>query len=1814
MEGLSLSLLGSFEATLDKQPIRSFRTRLAQAILIYLACQPERQRRETLMALFWPDQPQAAAQQNLRQNLYFLRQTIAEVAARDGAQSVPLILSDRDSLQINPEAAVTVDAKRLGVLLHLIRPEPNELVEAVNLYRGNFLEDFYLSDNTDFEEWANTRRENYRRGILSVLEKLTSLAQADNDLTQAEMYARRQLTIDPLHEVANRQLIEILARAGRRSAALAQFDMYRELLSRDLQVFPGSETLALIAEIKTGEVNATNSRPGTIRGYEILEELGRGAFSTVFRANQTSVSRDVAVKVIASRYADNTDFIRHFESEAQIIAQLEHPHVVPLYDFWREPGNAYLVMRYLRGGSLKTALAKGGWEIDKVADLLDQVASALHAAHISGVIHRDVKPDNILLDENGLAYLSDFGIAQLILPADARKSNEIFAGTPDYISPEQAQFKPVTPLSDQYSLGLVIFECLTGQVPFKATSMHELIQKHLYESVPSVHQFRRDVPAKVNDVIQQAIAKEPAARYPDVVSFARAFRAAANLTSIDATHNEAVLLDVKNPYKGLLAFSEADESVFFGREAFTQQLIERMSDGPFHRFLTLVGPSGSGKSSLTKAGLIPALRRGAIPGSEKWFFIDVVLGERPFEELEAALQRIAVDPPSSLLEQLMADDRGLLRTVRNILPKNEDCELTIIIDQFEELFTQAVDPTITGQFIQSLCTAIDDPQSRLRVIITLRADYYDRPLLYPCFSELMQQRTEIVTPLSPTELTHAIIRPASQVGVKVDSELVAALITDVNKQPGALPLLQYTLSELFERRDGNQLTVAEYHRIGGISGALSRRADAIYNELDTSDQLMTRTLFSRLVRFDEGLEVSRKRTLVSELMSIKWHDDSPANSGDGEFAPPSVNSERTPDVQMRLPQIIDCFGQANLLSFDRDRATRGATVEIAHESLMSAWPRLANWLDIYQAELRSRRILTEATTEWVGSGRNNGYLLRGARLDQLMPLVHSDIALTELERQLMDESLGARESRKQAEEARQQRELITAQALLEAEQQRATEQTLATNRLRQRATLLAIALVIAAIAAVAALGFARESTQNAEIAATHEAQAQRNAALAVTREAEAIASANVAFSRELSMAATNTLNIDPELSTLLALQALERAETKEAIQALHQSLQHMRVLSSFNTEAAGRFGALFAYNPAGDQVATATGSDLLLWELSTGRLIESLPLIEPSDDHYYLAFNEQGNGLAIVSATSEENLVTLQTWKLDDVRAVHSTTLPLTVDDSSIIALSPDWSFLAVSREANIVEVWDLDQLMPTFTVPDLDDIVVDIEFDDEGERLAIALRKGEVSLWATGRVDSPGSKDPVQTIAGDTSSNDSGGLVHIAFAGDSGLVLGYLGQVEIWNLSDPRNPSFTLTDNAKLTRDFAISPDLSLLATAGQDGTSHIWNLHSGQHILTLAQHPSPIDSISFGLTADTLITLDRDGLMRVWDSRPHLLGEMRAYTVDRGVFDIDLSPDGRQMALGNAGGPASIWDVAFGKRLQLLPGEIGGVYRVDYSPDGKLLATVGTDNQIRILDIELGDIRASFSGHGAGLTSGLFPGTLDVAFSPDGKRLATAGADGVAKIWDIATGRELLALTGHTDSLHSLAWSPDGHLLATTSDEDDTSIILWNAQSGDQIRKLEGHPVRAWGLDFSPDGSTLITAGARGVIKAWDVSSGENIYTITDEPDHIGTVTFTPDGEYFITSGEVPLRIRRIQDGEEVLTLADPMIWSTAVSHDGRWLYGADVDGIVRVFAIHQEDAVELAHERLTRWWRTDECERYLYNSECPPPPVKFVSSSEE
>ena len=446
----------------------------------------------------------------------------------------------------------------------------------------------------------------------------------------------------------------------------------------------------------------------------------------------------------------------------------------------------------------------------------------------------------------------------------------------------------------------------------------------------------------------------------------------------------------RNPYKGLGSFSEIDAGDFFGRDKLVSGMTDALAGGD--RLLVVVGPSGSGKSSAVRAGLVPALREGRVLGSDHWILATMTPGRHPFEQLEAALVRVTRSEVPGMLEQLTENDTGFLRMALRLIP-DERSELLLIVDQFEELFTLTTD-RLRRRFLDNLVTAVTDPRSRVRVVVTLRADFYDRPLLSHRFAPVFASSIVNVVPLTPAELEAATVEPAAGVGVDVQPALLAQMVADMGEEAAALPLLQYTLTEMFNTRNCGPLTLSSYNEMGGLEGALTARADHLFESFTVEEQEVAKQVLLHLVGIERSSEATRRRVTLDELRDL------------GE-----------------VDEVVASFISNRLLTADRDPLTGKATIQVTHEALLDGWGRLRNWIELHSIDLKRRSTLAASAAEWEASGRDLDYLMTGGRLGQLAAWSEgTPLGIAPLERQFLDASLKQREVAEGEDELRRQRE------------------------------------------------------------------------------------------------------------------------------------------------------------------------------------------------------------------------------------------------------------------------------------------------------------------------------------------------------------------------------------------------------------------------------------------------------------------------------------------------------------------------------------------------------------------------------------------------------------------------------------------------------------------------------------------------------------------------------------------------------------------------------------------------------------------------
>ena len=670
-------------------------------------------------------------------------------------------------VDIDPEEIDAVRFERLvveGRSLVDTDPAAASLVlgEALSLWRGRAYEDFTYESfvQTEISRLEELRLEAVGARIDADLQRGLSRQL----ISELETLVRQH----PLREEFTAQLMLALYRSGRQAEALRTYQLLRSRLGDELGIEPSSRVRRLEEQIVRGDEALEHTRTSTIgsapglavRGYELREQIGEGAFGVAYRAYQPAVGREVAIKVIRPELANDPNFIRRFEAEAQLVARLEHPHIVPLYDYWREPDAAYLVMRLMKGGSLADVLAASALDGTRAAAVVDQLGSALQTAHRAGVVHRDIKPSNILIDDEGNAYLSDFGIA---VGADGAPSDDP-SGTstlsPPYASPEQLHDGAVTTTSDIYSLGVVVAHALTGLRG-------------------EIGQIRGALAPPVLRVIDRATADDPDRRHGDVSEFVTELHQALGVVEHDLTGRrrrdrqplQGTSVIRRRRRRRLPRSRSADRSVWSPASGRPDSAVDSSRSSAR---AAAASRASSRRDCFPRCAAVRS--RSRTSGSP----IEMTPAPHPFESLEEALLGVAVDPPISLLEQLVGED-GLQKAMRRVLPV-DGSQLLLVIDQFEELFTQ-VDPGVATHFLD---TIVGCHHRRAQPCSARR--HSARRLLRPAAAASRLRRA------APRrhrdhhadvgeELEQAIVGPADPLGVTFEPALVAEMIATSSTVP-----------------------------------------------------------------------------------------------------------------------------------------------------------------------------------------------------------------------------------------------------------------------------------------------------------------------------------------------------------------------------------------------------------------------------------------------------------------------------------------------------------------------------------------------------------------------------------------------------------------------------------------------------------------------------------------------------------------------------------------------------------------------------------------------------------------------------------------------------------------------------------------------------------------------------------------------------------------------------------------------------------------------------------------------------------------------
>jgi WD40 repeat protein len=972
------------------------------------------------------------------------------------------------------------------------------------------------------------------------------------------------------------------------------------------------------------------------------------------------------------------------------------------------------------------------------------------------------------------------------------------------------------------------------------------------------------------------------------------------------------------PYVGLDSFRENENGVFFGRQRLIDELLERLRD---NRLLAVVGPSGSGKSSVVRAGLVPALRAGALPGSAGWHaFAPMVPGADPLRSLARAV-RPASAPAGWVAEQVEAFKRDSSHLAR-LLAESGAPAGVLLVDQFEEVFTLTEEEAARRAFIDNLLHVVGLPGAEHRVIVTMRSDFEPFVAREPALQARFAEGRVPVTPLSAAELRDAIEKPAALVGLKFEDGVVDALLHDLLGEPAALPLLQFTLLKLWEHRQRNRVTLDSYRRLGGGRLALARSADEFYAALIPEEQVTARRTLLRMVRPGEGLEVTSNRIRRAALYQ---GGEDPG----------------------RVDRVLEKLIAARLVRVSGGDTPEDEQIEVAHEALVRNWPTLVGWLEDERAALATRRRLEAKAAEWVRLGRGTSGLLDR---EQLLEAEHwlaspeaDDLGFDPALPELVVFSRAAIEEAEAEQEAARRRELEQARALAEAERRRAEVEEQSNRRLTRLFRALAVMAIIAGIAAilalyqaidanfargeaVSALGVANQAratvaAQNVNLATavnaqqTAAAQAQANAQAASTAQAvaeglqrEEAKRRRVDRANLLAAVSQAVLPNTPQRSLLLAVEALRvQQDAKEtpvvtATDALRQSL-----LATSGRGLSAHAQTVTSVALSADGKRLLTGSEdgtARLWDLGADDPASSLVTLPGTaapirkvaitpDGRLLLAGDDEG----VVHAWAADNPTTAP-------RDLAGTAKPL-----KSLLVGADGRWLATTGADNIIRVWDLSSLgAGPLQLAEHRQPVTDIAFGASGGVLLSSGADGVAYLW-----DLNGRSPERSTNHLNPRPNP---LTHVALSPDGNwaAIAGEDGVTHLWRVS---GATFSSTQPIVLPTgtisSFAIDPRSRWLVIGGPDGATRLWRLSAASRPQwLLAGHTGPVTALAFDQGGGRLVTASADATARAWSlddpsAEPRVLKGH-----EDGITAAALAPDGATLVTGSKDASARAWDLA--------------------------------------------------------------------------------------------------------------------------------------------------------------------------------------------------------------------------------------------------------------------------------------------------------------
>lgn len=1119
----------------------------------------------------------------------------------------------------------------------------------------------------------------------------------------------------------------------------------------------------------------------------------------------------------------------------------------------------------------------------------------------------------------------------------------------------------------------------------------------------------------------------------------------------------------RSPFMGLSFFQEKDKEFFFGREKFAEELLRAVETKPI---TALAGASGSGKSSVVYAGLIPLLR-------EKGYMIYKFRpGTSPLQSAVRAMERRSAPRNASV------DLRDL---VSSILKGSPEKKIFLLGDQFEEMYTLAKDEEECRELGAAVLDLASEFTDRFRFFLTIRADFWGKLLEDSNFASVVGDsgsRSSIgqrffLSPMNTEELRSAIEKPLEKAGLKIQEGLTDLILTSVSNQPGSLPLLEFCLEELWKRQTDYTLHYNAYKEIGEVRGALTAYADQVYESLNESEKEQLKKIMLQLIVPGPGGENTRRIALVEEIVSsvAKDHDL----------------------IHNHIDFIYHLADKRLITTGTNEEGLQ--TVEVVHEALIREWGKLDDWISAD----REFRIWQEknrySVKEWETGQREDGLLLHGGKIaiaEEWLSRRKSD--MSEREILFIEKSLEQRErKRRKLEEEQENLRKINSELIDKIEEANA-------NKLRAEAILLEIRYkekkdYMQSYYETLKAGFEgkdlseKYSQTRLTILSTLYSFAYNLQSPETYRsekdELSVFVHEHGLFSDHMS--AVTSVAISPDGKIIASASSdgwikIWDPGFEKNIQSLDAHQSPIRSIT---------------FSPDGNMLASASSdSRIILWEFSSDRTLKEIRTFTGHRNSVNsIVFSPDGNMLASASADN-----TVKIWIINSNDSKEYLTLSGHQNSVNCAAFSPDGKIIASASADKTVRLWDInseeDHEIKVLTGHV--NSVNSLAFSPDGLRIASGSKDRTVRLWGI----SSDSRNAVKIFTGHQNAVNS-----VVFSPDGRMILSSSKDqtVKIWQTeSDSDTKEIrTLAGHIDSVSAAVFNPERTMIITASEDRTVRLWGVYGGpdsKEMRTLAGHGNSVSSVSFSPDCRLVISGSWDKTVKLWNLSGEEIQTFEGHRIF--VNSVCFSPDGKSAA--TAGDNIiKIWDVQSGKEIMTVSGRVNSVNSVCFSPDGKMILSAG-DNFIRLWNAFTGEEIRTFSGHSDTV--------MHAAFHPDGRFIAGASRDKTVRIWDINSEKEIIVLAGHSDSVLGAVFSPDGKTILSSSE--DKTVKIWNAFTGREIRTLTGHSDSVKSSAFSPDGKIIASGSSDRTVRLWDAVSGKEIRILTGHCHGINSIAFDSAG----------------------------------------------------------------------------------------------------